>query len=176
MPAKGWECPECKMPMMVEDTKGNHLTCMNCGAVALQPIRRRRTRGTGEAYARTNQAYDDYKQSQLDNRPNEIKALEDVGVNVVDKPKRLTEYNPEHMFNPLAMALNELGFESVQELLQEYVKLKAVTKNQDLRDLGLSDEADELDQQWIEYISNAHNQFGSPFMSAKRGRRWDDPV
>ena len=41
MPAKGWECPECKMPMMVQ-VDSQSLQCMNCHAVALTPARKAR--------------------------------------------------------------------------------------------------------------------------------------
>tara|TARA_R100001510_G_C7651094_1_gene208710 strand:- start:131 stop:685 length:555 start_codon:yes stop_codon:yes gene_type:complete len=170
MPAKGWECPACNMPMMVEDTRKNHLECMNCGAHAMQPPRRARNLGYGDL----DEMLDQHKANQVERQKQMVETQRKLGVNVVDKPKTLTEYEPGHQFRPLQMALNELGFESVQQLLQDYVKLKGATQNQDLRGMGLNEEADDLDRIWIEGILNRNNQFDSPFMRTKRGQKWDD--
>ena len=173
MPAQGWECPACNMPMMVQDTRGEHLECMNCGAVAMQPARRARNLGYVGGY---DEMLDEHKANQVERRKQMEETQRQLGVNVVDKPKTLTEYEPRHQFRPLQMALNELGFESVQELLQDYVRLKGATMNQDLRNMDLHEEADDLDRIWIEGILNRNNQFDSPFMRTKRGEKWDDSV
>ena len=173
MPAKGWECPECKMPMMVADTNGGHLSCMNCGAIAMQPARRANNRG----YDSMNEMLDEHKVSGVEQNKKTTDALRDLGSNVVDKPKTLTEYNPQEQFLQMQFALNELGFESVQELLQDYVRLKGATKNQDLRSMGeeYAGGADELDQVWMDGVLNRNKQFNSPFMRTKRGNRWENP-
>lgn len=173
MPAKGWGCPACKMPMMVEDQNGIHLSCMNCGAVAMQPVRRGQNRG----YEELDEMLDEHKASSVQLRNETAEAIRQLGTNVVDKPKTMTEYEPQEQFRSLQVALNELGFESVQELLQDYVRLKGATQNLDLRSLGpeMTEGADELDQMWMDGVLNRNNQFQSPFMETKRGERWENP-
>jgi uncharacterized Zn finger protein (UPF0148 family) len=172
MPAKGWECPACKMPLMVEDTRGTHLECMNCGAVAMRPPRRGQNRG----FDSMNEILDEHKVAQVERQKQTTEALKLLGTNVVDKPKTLTEYNYKEQFMSLQVALNELDFESVQELLQDYVRLKGATQNQDLRSLGdeYAGDADELDQIWMDGVLNRNNKFDSPFMRTKRGTRWEN--
>lgn len=169
MPAKGWECPACEMPTMVEDTGGVHLECMNCGAVAMQPARRKSNMGFGSL----DEMLDEHKASAVERQKELAENQRQLGVNVVDKPKTLTEYQPAHQLRPLQMALNELGFESVQELLQDYVRLRGATLNQNVRDMGMPEEADKMDQIWIDGVMNRHNKFESPFMRTTRGERSD---
>ena len=169
MPAKGWECPECKMPLMVEDTRGTHLSCMNCGAIAMQPARRANNRG----YDSMNEMLDEHRALRIESQKQAADELRDMGANVVDKPKKLTEYNPVSQFNPMERALNELGFVSIQELLQDYVRLKGATQNQDLRSMGEEGAADELDQLWMDGLLGRHKQFDDPFMGTKRGEKWE---
>jgi glutamate/tyrosine decarboxylase-like PLP-dependent enzyme len=170
MPAKGWECPACEMPTMVEDTRGQHLECMNCGAIAMQPARRARNMG----YQGLDEMLDEHKANAVQRQKEMAETQRQLGINVVDKPKTLTEYEPAHQLRPLQMALNELGFESVQELLQDYVRLKGATQNQEVRDWGMHEEADKMDQVWIDGMMNRNNQFDSPFMRTKRGEKWEE--
>ena len=169
MPAKGWECPACKMPMMVEDTSGLTLRCMNCGATAMQPVRRGREIEGLDNY---NAILDDEKEEMNQRRIGLGDELRQQGNTIVDKPKNLTEYQPHRQFDALELALNDLGFTSVQQLLQEYVRLKAATMNQDIRGMGLTDEADEMDEKWIEGVLGRNKQFDSPFMRTNRGEAW----
>ena len=173
MPAKGWECPECKMPMMVQVDEQS-LQCMNCHAVALTPARKmRNTMGKDwEDFDSHQELLDHHKELGVQQVDKLGQALTDLGTNVVEHPRKKVDYNPRDQFHPLERMLNELGFTSVGQLMQDYLRLKAQENHQDLRSMGLPDEAQQMEQEWVESIMNRQKPMADPFISQDRGEAW----
>tara|TARA_R110002051_G_scaffold8514_1_gene35518 strand:+ start:120 stop:677 length:558 start_codon:yes stop_codon:yes gene_type:complete len=173
MPAKGWECPECKMPMMVQVDEQS-LQCMNCHAVALTPARKARNPfgADSSVHQEIQDMLDHHKELGVQQVDKLGQALTDLGTNVVEHPRKKVDYNPRDQFHPLERMLNELGFTSIGQLMQDYLRLKAQENHQDLRGMGLPDEAQQMEQEWVESIMNRQKPMADPFISQDRGEAW----
>ena len=175
MSARGYECPNCKMPMMMPD-EGimPTMSCMNCGATSIAPARKR-VNPFSNSSKDTREEWDKIMADRkvTDQRLNDdlLQSLKDSGTTVVPHPKQKVDFDQRKPLSELTQMLNLLGFTSITELMQEYMRLKIEGEQLWSRKNNNDEHADEMVRSHMEHRNEIYaDRFKDPFLSWQRGK------
>ena len=175
MAARGYECPNCKMPMMMPD-EGimPTMSCMNCGATSIAPARkkvnpfRNSSKDTREEW---DKMMADRKATDQRLNDNLLQSLKDNGSTVVPHPKSKVDFEQNQPLNELTQMLNLLGFTSITELMREYMRLKIEGEQLWSRKNDNDEHADEMVRSHMESRNEIYGErLKDPFLSWERGK------